>query len=199
MRSFIAFLLLIVLCVPCLSYAENIVTLPEFSSIGDVLDEKEPDAVYCSDDYYAVAIDFSGIYIRYAADLPAGSDINPDNCNTYYDLIRNLPISYAEVFTVLPIFQEDLDLLWGMSYKDLLKIGFEYVSSGEMIEANRIVFRMAYGVFDYDFIMDADTATYNKCTEKGSYDDLTVKCATYNGLSYHAADLSYLVSYSFSE
>lgn len=193
MKRFIIILFVILLCIPLGAHTEELFVVPDFSCMGDILRLNEDETTYCTDDYYAVAVDFSGLYVRYAADLPAEVHVNLSDSNTYYDLVCDLPVSQTEVFKLSPIPQESLDSLLGKTYKELVDIGFEYVSSGEVYEKNRIVFYMAYDVFEYEVFMDTDLETYDRCSRLGCYDDLVAKCIVYNGLSLHAADLNYSV------
>ena len=106
--------------------------------------------------------------------------------NAEEEYLKTLPIAYSEVFTALPLTNEEMEARNGKTLAQLTEEGFEIGSSGteggegdEMI----IVYTLRYGVFDYFCTVDADFDRYIEVQENGGEGGLVVKSMTLAGIT----------------
>ena len=199
-----AILAMILLCATGCATAED-AKAPLFSTIGDAVRAGGEEAMRGGyDDYYAVALEMDGQFIRVVADMDEKAQELRDAIaktekaddmeaafKAFEAYILELPVSYIEEITAAPKDQAELDALVGKTIGDLDEAGYDYSFSGELGEENRIVFRMTLDLFDYDFVVDTDTAGYEAHQENGSYDDLVIRSAQFSGLSHNASELRF--------
>jgi len=199
MKKLIALILsLALLCVSCAAFAEEN-SLPQFATIGDAVAAGVDVLQGSTGNKYTVALEKKGKYLRAVADMDdeanrlleaIGQAEDIDAAFAAYDAyILTLPVSYTEEFTVTPLDQADLDVFVGKTYADLEQAGYEYMYAGT--ENGRVTFGMAMGVFQYNFVMDANEDDFLAAGENGSYDAMTVKSVAFAGFSIYATDLTF--------
>ena len=201
MKKFFAlFMALMMVCLNA-GLAEGI---PQFATMGEVFEAAgESPTTLSTYDYYTIALEINGRYFRYVADMDdntralsdAIDNTDVDHLMEAFDALdeglKQLPVSYVEEFTVLPLAQEELDALTGKTIGALYEEGFQSSESGGLGEAGEIVAVLARGVYQYAFIVDADNASFLAAEENGTYEELTVRDGKFAGLSRNAAELRF--------
>ena len=107
--------------------------------------------------------------------------------NAAEEYLKTLPIAYSEMFTALPLTDEEMASKVGKTLAQLTEEGFEIGSNGtepgegedEMI----IVYSLRYGVFDYSCVVDTDFDHYIEVQENGEEGGLVVKSMTLAGIT----------------
>ena len=107
--------------------------------------------------------------------------------NAADEYLKTLPIAYSEMFTALPLTDEEMASKVGKTLAQLTEEGFEIGSNGtepgegedEMI----IVYSLRYGVFDYSCVVDTDFDHYIEAQENGTEGDLALKSMTLAGIT----------------
>ena len=200
MKKIIALILsLMMLCAACPVPAEG---NSEFATFGDaVAAAGENPAIGGNEDYMAVVVEKDGKYIRVVTELDEkakkldeeameAEDIDAA-IQVFDEYVRTLPVAYTEEFTAPVKEQAELDSLAGKTIEELEETGYEYAGSGTEGNENTIVFMMAYGLYNYDFVVDSDFDDYMKRQENDEFDDLVVKSGKFSGVSIFATDLNY--------
>ena len=177
---------------------------PPFDTIGDAKNAEGYTGIAGSDEeHFIVVVEMDGEYIRLCADLDEEairlSDATLDSVDAdsleaafeaYNAYIATLPISYAEKITAEPVSQEELDELAGKTLIEVEEAGYE--SSGAQSGDNDEMFYLVTsGLFEYALLLNETAAEYQEHDDNGYIGDLTVKSASFNGLSRNAAELRY--------
>ena len=106
--------------------------------------------------------------------------------NAADEYLKTLPIAYSEVFTAVPLTNEEMEAHLGKTLAQLTEEGFEIVSNGtEGGEEDEIiiVYSLRYGVYDYFCTVDADIDQYFAAQENGTEGDLVVKSMAVAGIT----------------
>ena len=198
MKLFFAALAVTILCIVYGAPAEAEGPLA-FSTIMEALESAGEDFITGSDeDHSIVVVKKDGKYIRVVADLDEKAlelndamfdaedfDAAYESFNEY---IKTLPVLYTEELTASAKSQEDLDKLIGCSIAELKAEGYEYSSVGSG-DNDEVVITMAYGFYDYDFVINE---TEDEYLAQDDIDEMTVKSVKLAGASYNTLDLRYL-------
>ena len=199
-KNFIALCLALALLVSaCGALADE---LPRFAAFADaVAAAGEEPVMGGTSEYMAVIVPDGDGYCRVvtmlddramelddaiseAEDIEAAFD-------AFYDYVWTLPVAYVEAFTAVPKTQAELDALVGKTIGELEQAGYVCTSSGTGGEVDLIVFQMTDGLYQYDFVVDADFESYEEKQEQEQLDTLVVRSGRFTGASYTAADLRY--------
>ena len=175
---------------------------PLFATIGDAKEAGGENVLMGgTGDRFAVVLEKDGKYLRAVAELDEEAMRLSDAIleaedleaafQAYDDYILTLPVSYVEEFTVQPKDQAELKAWIGKTVGDLEADGYEYMSSGTQGDENRIVFGMASGIYQYEFLVDADFAAYETAQETDDYGDLVITDAWFAGASINAVELRF--------
>ena len=175
-----------------------------FDTIGDAKKAEGYTGIAGSDEeHFIVVVEMDGEYIRLCADLDEEAIRLSDATLDYTDAdsleaafdaynahIATLPISYAEKITAEPVSQEELDELAGKTLIEVEEAGYE--SSGAQSGDNDEMFYfVTSGLFEYALLLNETATEYQEHDDSGYIGDLTVKSASFNGLSHNAAELRY--------
>ena len=193
----IALTLIMVMLTGCCAQAAE---MPVFANFGEaVAAGGENHITGGTSEYMATIVEQGSQYYRvvteldeHAKELDAAISEAEDISaafDAYYAYVWTLPVSYTEAFIAEPLAQSDLDALVGKTIAELEAEGYVDTSSGTAGEEDLIAFWMAYGLYEYEMIVDADFETYEQKQESDELETLTVKSAKYNGVSSRATDL----------
>lgn len=177
----------------------------EFKTLGSAMEEAVfEDVEGAMDNYYVMIVEAGDKYYRLIADMDETAiskqeaifniedvdnlDAAVEDFNEY---IKTLPVSKVEEITAAPIEQTVLDALVGLTISELEDRGFEQASSGWGGEDEEVVFTMANGLFNYDFVVYETAEDYQAHSEDGDYSAFTVKSCTLAGISNNALNLRY--------
>ena len=180
---------------------EGAVPVP-FATIGEAVSSDGFTGVQGSDEEHCVAVvEMDGKYIRLVADMDeeakklGGATLEYTDAETlaaafdaYNAYIETLPVAYAEVITAEPKPQEELDALAGRTLLEIEEAGYESGSS-EMGVDDTAVYTVSFGLYDYDLLLDVTYTEYMEHSDSGYIGDLTVKSASFAGISRNAAEL----------
>jgi len=185
------------LCAAFCAFAESME--PMYATVGDALAAAGEFPIAGGDDEcYAVVTEEDGQYFRSVAELDekygelqqAAWDAEPEQMDEVYaavdEYVKTLPISYSEVFTAVPMAQEEMDALVGMTIGELRKAGYEDRESGT--EGDDIVYVMRNGLFEYSCTADADFDAYEKAQEDwpDGGDDFVIEAVSFRGITSEA-------------
>lgn len=199
----------------CCALAEETQGAPLYKTIGDAMDAaretagEEGNIVAGSmiGEYVSVITEENGKYFRHIADydgklaeLEAAKDALDFEAEDYWEkwekasddieaYTRTLPVVFSEEFTAEPIAQADLDALAGKTIAELAEAGYVTEMSGT--EGGEIVYAMRYGIFSYNFTVDADEEAYFAAMDNGTDGELAVKSGKLAGISDFAWDKSF--------
>ena len=203
-RSIALILALLMLCTASVALAEEEgAGEPLFATVGDALAAAGEEPVAGGEeDYYAVVTEKDGQYYRSVAwmddkakelqkaILEADIDHLEEAFAAADEYIRTLPIAYSEVFTAVPLEQEQLDALVGMTIGALREAGYEERESGTNVDENEeiiIVYVLRNGLFDYRCVVDTDLDAYDKAQAGELNDgDFVVKSVKLRGITHEA-------------
>ena len=211
MKKILALVLaLVMLAAACCALAEEAQGTPMYATVGDAMDAARKAAGEDGNiiagsfggEYAAVITEENGKYFRHVADydeklkeLEAARDELDYEADDFWEkweaanaevdnYMRTLPITYSEEFTAKPIAQADLDALAGKTISELVEAGWEPDGSGGGDDG--IIYTMRSGVFEYDFMVDANFDAYEKALEDGSDGAFVVKSVKLVGITYAA-------------
>ena len=111
-----------------------------------------------------------------------------------FEYIMTLPVQYTERITAVPLGQEELDALAGKTLGEISAAPDRIVrlDPPEDAEPDRdVVFNLAYGLFEYELVINEPYEVFQEHQAGGNYDDLTVKSVKYVSISYTATYLQY--------
>ncbi len=213
MKKILALILaMMMLGTACCALAEETQGAPLYKTIGDAMDAarktvgEEGNIVAGSmiGEYVSVITEENGKYFRHLADydeklaeLEAAKDALNFEAEDYWEkwekasadieaYMRTLPVTCSEEFTAEPIAQADLDALAGKTIAELTEAGYVTEMSGT--EGGEIVYAMRYGIFSYNFTVDADEEVYFTASDNGTEGELAVKSGELAGISDLAWD-----------
>ena len=209
-RKITAIILSVLLCLSCAALAEETEKLPgenavlSFATIGEALDsESFTGVIGANDQNYVAVVEKDGAYIRLVAELDdearrlsEATLENPDAdkleaaSSAYNEYIRTLPVAYEEEITAPPLTREELDALAGRTLLELEEAGFEH-SSSNMGENDEAIYTVCFGLYEYDLLLNETYTVYRERDDNGYIGDLTVKSASFAGLSRNAGELRY--------
>ncbi len=175
---------------------------PLFATLGDAMaDPGYTDITGGDDSHYVVVVAREG-----AAPVRAVADLDEETLRLRdemfeaedYDAARevllaklkSLPVSYTEELTAVPKEQAELDALAGKRIADLEAEGYVYGGSGFAGDQDP-VFTMEYGFYLYDCVVNGTGDEYSERQDNDTLGEMTVKSASYVGLSGNAANLDY--------
>lgn len=156
-----------------------------------------------NDEYYVAVVEQNGSYLRVVAFVDdearmlgeatleyADADTLEAAFEAYNAYIETLPIAYEEEITAQPKPQEELDALAGKTLLEVEEAGYES-SASEMGENDAAFYTVCFGLYDYKLLLNETYTEYMAHSENGFIGDLTVKSASFSGISRHAAELHY--------
>lgn len=203
-RKIIGALLIAALCLSGAALADGEADMIPFATIGEAMDAEDFAGIAGSiGDRYVVMVKTDGKYVRLVADLDEKANELSDATQEYIDAetleaafeafnsyIRTLPFAYAETLTAAPADQAELDKLAGKTLLEVEEAGYVFDGSncGENDEAIYIV---SSGLYDYNLILDATYTEYMEHNDNDHTGDLTVRSASFAGLSPNTINLSY--------
>ena len=214
-KIFALILAVMMLGTACCAMAEEAQGAPLYKTIGDAMDAarktvgEEGNIIAGSmiGEYVSVITEENGKYFRHIADydeklaeLDAARDELDYEAEDYWEkwekafadieaYTRTLPVACSEEFTAEPIAQADLDALAGKTIAELTEAGYVIEMSGT--EGEGIVYAMRYGIFSYNFTVDADEEAYFAAMDNGTGGELAVKSGKLAGISDFAWDKSF--------
>jgi len=212
MKKVLALILaMMMLGTACCALAEETQGDPLYKTIGDAMDAaretagEEGNIIAGSiiGEYVSVITEENGKYFRHIADyddklaeLEAARSELDFEADDYWEkwekasadieaYMRTMPVAYSEAFTAEPIAQADLDTLAGKTIDELTEAGYATEMSGT---GRDIIYTMRYGIFSYEFTVDADEEAYFAANDNGTDGKLAVKSGTFAGISGSAWD-----------
>ena len=115
---------------------------------------------------------------------------------TFDEYAWQLPVSYTEEITAVPMSREELDALDGKTILELEMSGFTYFDAAEAGTGLANV-RMACGFYEYTFETDVPYAEYQALENTDALKDVAVRNGKYTGLSALATNLDYYADGSY--
>ena len=211
MKKMISLVMVMVMMCTVLSALAEGQLAPLYATVGEALEDSAEGRVVAggegSDEgyYFAVVTKKDGKYYRSVAyydetmnELQEASnnlDFEAEDffeklevaMNAADEYLKTLPIAYSEVFTAVPLTNEEMEANLGKTLAQLTEEGFEIGSSGtepgEGEDEIIIVYSLRYGVFDYFCEVDTDFDHYIEAQENGEEGDLVVKSMTLAGIT----------------
>ena len=108
----------------------------------------------------------------------------------------SLPVTYTEELTVKPKEQAELDTLVGKTIGELLAEGYSFYGIGGGENMTTTV-DLTYGLFNYEFEVDASFEKYHENEGWDGLEDMKVKSGKLSGFSSPATNLDYLADGTF--
>ncbi|MBQ8305336.1 MAG: hypothetical protein IJX90_03860 [Blautia sp.] len=200
-------------CVSCAVLAEepsavngNAVTeeqaVPSFATLGEAMESDGYEGISGGgEEHFLVVVEQEGKYFRVVAEMDEeGKKLNDaiaeaDDIEAAFKAfdkhLKALPVSYIEEITAEPLSQDEIDALAGKSMLELEEAGYEISSSGSGGEEDEVIFTVSYGLYSYDLIMNESFEEYLSHEDTGDYSDMTIRSASFAGLSSNAAEMRY--------
>ena len=180
---------------------------PLYATVGEAMDDSFEGPVVAggiTGDYFAVVTKKDGKYYRSVAnydeklnelsEVVQNLDFEAEDffekhdaaSNAVDEYLKTLPIAYSEEFTARPLTDDEMASMLGKTLAQLTEEGFEV--GNERTEGGGdteiyIVFRLRYGVYDYDCVVDADFDQYNTAKDNGTESGLIVKGVVLAGIT----------------
>ena len=140
-----------------------------------------------------------------AAFAPEEEKYADDEYRTLDEYLMTLPVQYTEELTIVPLTQEELDAMVGKTIAEVMSEPWEMgmMNYPENADENRdVVFPMVKGFCEYELVINEPFEVYQERRARDQYDpvtmmslknyeDLTVKCMRYSGLSDNMMLLRY--------
>lgn len=175
-----------------------------FATIGEAMASEGFTGIAGGDDeHYVAVVEQNGAYLRVVAFVDDEARMLSEATLEFVDFdtleaafeaynayIQTLPIAYEEEITAQPKTQEELDALAGKTLLEVEEAGYES-SSSEMGENDAAIYTVCFGLYDYDLLLNETYTEYMEHDEKGFIGDLTVKSASFSGISRYAVELRY--------
>lgn len=175
-----------------------------FATVGEAMASEGYTGIAAgNDEHFVVVVEEDGRYLRLVADVDdearrlGEATLNYVDADTleaafeaYNAYLETLPVAYAEVITAQPKAQEELDALAGKTLLEVEEAGYES-SSSEMGENDEAIYTVSYGMYAYNLLLNETYTEYMAHSDAGFIGDLTVKSASFAGLSRDAAELRY--------
>lgn len=154
--------------------------------------------------YYAAVTSENGTYYRHVAyyddkmaeldkaieDVDMDQENFAEKLDAAFEASRvysmTLPVAFSEMFTAVPMGQEELDALAGKTVGELNGDGFseDYSEQAE----DGVLLKMSKGLFVYAFVLDANMDSYQEAVEAGTVRELVIKSGKYDSISDWAFD-----------
>ena len=179
---------------------------PEISVMSQVagLDENAWSGWFIED--YCAVLQYGGRFFRVIAKVDEAAAekyhailgaIRYDDFDSYADtdaqmdeLGLSLPVDRVEDISGAIKTSDELAATAGRTYAQLEAEDYRY--AGEMTDENgAVILSMTNGLFMYDFVMNESADKYQALSESGDLSGLTVKSASFSGVSPNALDLRY--------
>lgn len=207
MKKVTAIILALILTFVYTALAEKNLAEPtalSFATVGDALNAESYTGVAGGDEqHFVVTMEKDGSYIRLVANMDDEANrlreatthyVDDDTLEAAFDAynayVYTLPFAYEEEITAPPLTQEELDALVGKTLLEVEETGF-ISSSSDVGENGEAIYIVSYGLYDYALTLDATYIEYMERNDNGFYGDLTVKSASFSGLSANAAELRF--------
>ena len=211
-KKIISIILIAALCLSGMVLAEEEPAGISFATIGEAMASEGYTGIAGGDDeHYVAVVEQNGAYLRVVADVDdearrlGDATLEYVDANTleaafeaYNAYIETLPIAYEEEITAQPKTQEELDALVGKTLLEVEEAGYED-SSSEMGENDEAIYTVSYGLYEYDLLLNETYTEYTEHSDNGYIGDLTVKSASFSGLSRNAAELRYHADGTYDE
>ena len=158
-------------------------------------------------DYLAVVTEEAGKFIRmvtllddhakelYMAVLGAAAD-SGEAYEAFQAYAWSLPVTYTEELTVKPKDQAELDQQAGRTVGELLAEGYSFYGIGGGVNMPTTV-DLSYGLFNYEFEVDASFEAYRENEGWDGVEDMKVKSGKLSGFSGAATNPDYLADGTF--
>ena len=218
MKKFLLVLMALVMIAGTVIAEDGNGSIPEepaahsFATIGDAMaSEGYTGIAGGNDEHYAVVVELDGSYLRVVADVDdearrlseatleyVDADTLEAAFAAYNAYIETLPVAYEEEITAQPKDQEELDSLAGKTLLEIEKAGYES-SSSEMGEDDAAIYTVSFGLYEYNLLLNETYTEYMEHNDNGFIGDLTVKNASFSGLSCNAAELRYHADGTYDE
>ena len=183
-----------------------------FATIGDAMKAEGFTGIAGGDnEHYVAVVEMDGAYLRVVANVDdearrlgeatldyMDADTLEAAFAAYNAYIETLPIAYEEEITVQPLSQEELDALAGKTLLEVEEAGYES-SDSHMGEDAAAIYTVCYGLFEYDLLLNENYTEYMEHNDNGFIGDLTVKSASFAGISRNAAELRYHADGTYDE
>ena len=183
-----------------------------FATIGDAMSAEGFTGIAGGDDeHYAAVVKLNGTYLRVVANVDdearrlgeatleyADADTLEAAFEAYNTYIATLPIAYEEEITAQPLTQDELDALAGKTLLSVEEAGYEF-SSSEMGENDEAIYTVSYGLYNYDLLLNETYTEYMEHNDNGYIGDLTVRSASFAGISNNAGELRYHADGTYDE
>ena len=98
-----------------------------------------------------------------------------------------LPVTSVEKFTSKPLDQRELDSMSGKTIRELIGSRTDCFTPYDDVSDPPVV-ELSFGLFSYNFELDATREEYLKLRDSDAFWDLKVKNGTFSGFSYTALD-----------
>ena len=211
MKKFLLAVLAVIMMVSIALAEEGTFPIP-LATIGEAMaSEGYTGIAGGNDEHYAAVLELDGVYIRVVADVDdearrlsqatleyTDADALETAFSAYNAYIQTLPVSYEEKITAQPKPQEELDALAGKNLQEVEEAGFES-SSSRMDEDDAAVYTVSCGLYEYDLLLNETYTEYMEHNDNGFIGDLTVKSASFAGLSRNAAELRFHADGTYDE
>lgn len=202
LKRIMAVLTLAALFAGAAAFAEEEQAAPLFATIGEAMEDDGYTgraAGYAEN--YIVIVERDGKYIRVVAEMDEEGRRLNDAISEAEDIeaafaaydghVMTLPVLYTEEFTAAPKAQAELDTLAGKTISGLEEEGYTVSSYGTGGEEGEAVYTMAYGLYEYDMLLNESFEVFEEHEENGTYGELTVKSAAFAGLSGNSLNLRF--------
>ena len=182
--------------------------LPRSQSFRDAVDTAGKSVTVGTDiDYLVAAMEKDGKYLRvvtltddharelYMASMRAKD--SGESFETFSKYAWSLPVSYTEEITAKPKEQAELDAKAGKTVGELMEEGYDLYGSGGGINMPTVV-DLSYGLFNYEFEVEASFEEYQEYRDRDELGRLKVKSGKLSGFSGIATDPDYLADGTYA-
>ena len=205
-KTFVILLAALLLC--SVSLAEAPVGLPHFATFREALEVAGKDAPVGEEiDYQSVVFAWNRKILRAVAlpdsrarqlyvDFMGAEDVEAA-LGKYRSYARELPVTYVEEITVKPKEQAELDALAGKTVGEIEEAGYIISGSGGGLGMATYA-DLSYGLYNYEFELDATFEEYLEHQDRDDLKDLKVISGKYAGYSVFATDPEYLADGTYN-
>ena len=217
-KSILLIVASVILFAACSVYAEE---APRFSTFGEAVNATIEYTV-SGEGYAVALIEKDGRFFRVIASMdeagkelyeaflnardPETMSFPDDEWASVFDHVLTLPVEKTEELMIIPFTQEELDAMAGKTIADVMSEPWEMgmMHYPEEADANGdVIFPMVKGFCKYDLVINESFEEYQERRARDHYDpvtvmslknyeDLTVRCMKYAGLSDNTTNLCYL-------
>ncbi len=220
-KNFSLILAAIILFAACSVYAEEPLPFSTFGEALNALDESKDTYAISSEGYAVALIEKDGLFFRVVTFLdeqakelydtfnnawePEELSFPSDEWLSLCDYVMTLPVERTEELTIVPFTQEELDAMAGKTIADIMSEPWEMGMTNypeEPEDNGDVIFPMVKGFCEYELVINEPFEVfqerrandpYDPVTVKSlkNYEDLTVKCVRYTGISDNTLNLRY--------